>query len=76
MGGDVGYFSNRPRGIYYLETNSVPPYAIRDTNQFNKIDFGGRDNGTASGKLLTTQSSFFGRLFGYWVAQIHSSQLG
>lgn len=64
MGGDVAYFSNRPRGIYYLETNSVSPFAIRDTNLFNKIDFGERDNATASGKLLSTPTSFFSRLFG------------
>lgn len=63
MGGDVGFFSNRPRGIFYLETNAEPPYAIRNTDFFNKIDFGERSK---SGKLLlqSTPSSFFSRLFG------------
>lgn len=64
MGGDVSFFSNRPQGIYYLETNAQPPYAVRDTNLFNKIDFSHQGRSLKSGKLLSTPASFFSRLFG------------
>lgn len=66
MGGDVGFFSSRPRGIFYLETYAQPPYAIRNTNLFNKIDFGDKNAASKSGKLLlqSTPASFFSRIFG------------
>lgn len=41
MGGDVSFNAHRPKGIFYLETNAEPPFAISDTNYFNKIEFAG-----------------------------------
>lgn len=37
MGGDLPAGKPRPHGIFYLETNIVPPYAIPDTNEFKAI---------------------------------------
>lgn len=34
MGGDFAKGMEKPKGIFYLETNENPPYAIRDIEKF------------------------------------------
>lgn len=38
MGGDFAVTRSRPKGIFYLETNPEPPYAISDINYFKHAD--------------------------------------
>lgn len=37
MGGDLRPDSDKPRGVFYLETNMIPPFVIRDVKYFTEI---------------------------------------